>query len=388
MTIVGMAVGCKGFEETESLSDEMSVAMRRELRIGRRVPDTTMRDAVVMVDPDDLRRCIHAQVRAAHRRKALEPVALPFGVVAVDGKVTAIDAWDDDYAQRQSHRSGRGAHGLIRTQTCALVSAQTKVCIDAVPIPSATNEMGNFEPTVRGLADAYGSINLFEMVSSDSGACSEANGRLVVGELGLHYLFGLKGNQPTLNDEARRLLGWLRPEQAVAETIDVVGRYTVTRRLYLTAEMAAYMDWDTLQTTLRVESEKADIETDEVVAHEDRYYISSYPTDGLRADQWLLLVRLHWGVENNCHNTWDTAFKEDDRPWIRSDPRGMVVCVLLRRLAYNMLARFRSVTQRCEERRLTPWKDLLRWVYNTVISATAQHTAGLRTRKAVAALMV
>ena len=248
--------------------------------------------------------------------------------------------------------------------------------------------MGNFKPTVRGLADAYGSINLFEMVSSDSGACSEANGRLVVGELGLHYLFGLKGNQPTLNDEARRLLGWLRPEQAVAETIDVVGRYTVTRRLYLTAEMAAYLDWDTLQTTLRVESEKADIETDEVVAHEDRYYISSYPTDGLRADQWLLLVRLHWGVENNCHNTWDTAFKEDDRPWIRSDPRGMVVCVLLRRLAYNMLALFRSVTQRCEERRLTPWKDLLRWVYNTVISATAQHTAGLRTRKAVAALMV
>jgi len=47
--------------------------------------------------------------------------------------------------------------------------------------------MGNFKPTVRGLADAYGSINLFEMVSSDSGACSEANGRLVVGELGLHY---------------------------------------------------------------------------------------------------------------------------------------------------------------------------------------------------------
>lgn len=388
MAMVGMLVGCKSFKETEALSNEMSVPMRRELRIGRRVPDTTMRDVVVMVEPAALRQRIHAQVRAAHRRKALEPVALPFGVAAVDGKVTAIDAWDDYYAQRQSHSSGRGAHGLIRTQTCALVSARAKVCIDAVPIPSATNEMGNFEPTVRGLVDAYGSIHLFKMVTSDSGACSEANGRLVVGELGLHYLFGLKGNQPTLSEEARRLLGWLLPEQAVAETIDVVGRYTVTRRLYRTAEMAGYMNWDTLQTTLRVESEKADIETGEVVAHEDRYYISSYPTDDLSADQWLLLVRLHWGVENNCHNTWDTAFQEDDKPWIRSDPQGMLVCLLLRRLAYNMLALFRSVTQRCEERRFTPWKDLLRWVYNTMISATAQHTAGLRTRKAVAAMMV
>ena len=91
-------------------------------------------------------------------------------------------------------------------------------------------------------------------------------------------------------------------------------------------------------------------------------------------------MRLHWGVENNCHHTLDTAFEEDDRPWIESDPRGMLVVALLRRLAYNLLTLFRSVTQRSEDRRATPWLDLLRWFYNAIISATDADLSELRPR--------
>ena len=48
----------------------------------------------------------------------------------------------------------------------------------------------------------------------------------------------------------------------------------------------------------------------------------------------------------------------------------MVVVMLLRRIAYNMLALFRTVTQRSEERRQTPWRDIVRWLYQAVIAAT------------------
>jgi hypothetical protein len=89
---------------------------------------------------------------------------------------------------------------------------------------------------------------------------------------------------------------------------------------------------------------------------------------------------LHWGVENNCHHTLDTAFEEDDRPWIESSPRGMLVVAILRRLAYTLLALFRSITQRSDERRGTPWLDLLRWFYNAIISATDDDLAALRPR--------
>jgi len=80
------------------------------------------------------------------------------------------------------------------------------------------------------------------------------------------------------------------------------------------------------------------------------------------------------------HHTLDTAFEEDDRPWIESSPRGMLAVAILRRLAYNLLTLFRSVTQRSDARRATPWLDLLRWFYNAVISASDHDVFALRAR--------
>lgn len=42
------------------------------------------------------------------RRKALEPDRLPFGVLVMDGKGTALGGCDDFYAQRQSQDDGMG----------------------------------------------------------------------------------------------------------------------------------------------------------------------------------------------------------------------------------------------------------------------------------------
>jgi len=149
----------------------MSFGMSRMLGLNRRLPDTTMRDTLVRVDPEQLRRCIHRQVKAAQRRKALRPEGLPFGVVAIDGKSTAIE-------------------------------------------------------------------------------------------------------------------------------------------------------------------------------------------------------------------TWDMAFEEDDRPWIRNAPRGTLVVMLLRRMAFNMPALFRSVTQRSEEKRRTPLKDIMRWMHHAVVGIEVQELGSLRPRNA------
>ena len=92
------------------------------------------------------------------------------------------------------------------------------------------------------------------------------------------------------------------------------------------------------------------------------------------------LVRLHWDVENNCPHTLDDTFEEDARPWIKSNPRGMVVVAMVRRIAYTLLTLFRSVTQRSDERHATPWRDLVRWFYNAIISATDADLSALRPR--------
>ena len=377
--LVALIAGCKSLAQAEALTAEMSVPLRKRLGIARRVADTTMRDVLCALDPEELRGPLHLVVRAAHRRKALEPDVLPFGVVAMDGKGSALPSCDDHYAQRQSQGDGAHLVGVVRTMTCTLISSRAKPCIDAIPIPAATNEMGQFEMSLRSLVDAYRSIDLFRMVTYDAGACSEYNGSVVRG-YSLHYLFGLKGTQPTLLAEAQRLLASLLPQSAAASTEDVIGGpRTVVRHVYLTEQMAGFDDWKHLNTVLRVESETFDAHGRRT-AHENRYYIASMPACRLTAAQWLLLVRLHWGVENNCHHTLDTAFEEDDRPWIESNPSGMLVVALLRRLAYNLLTLFRSVTQRSDQRRATPWLDLLRWFYNAFISATDADLTRLRPR--------
>jgi hypothetical protein len=63
----------------------------------------------------------------------------------------------------------------------------------------------------------------------------------------------------------------------------------------------------------------------------------------------------------------------------------MVAVLLLRRLAYNLLALYRSVTQRSQERRQTPWKTVMRWVYNMLIAAQPSDLEGLRVRKVATA---
>lgn len=155
------------------------------------------------------------------------------------------------------------------------------------------------------------------------------------------------------------------------------------------APEARHPSTDTGYDDAQHDCKKVDIETGEVVEQDEddvnRYFISSLEGEGLTPSQWLKLVRMHWGVENNCHNTWDTALEEDDRRWIIADPKGAMNVMLLRRIAYNMLTLFRSVTQRSEEKRMTPWKDILRWVYNTMIAASEADLLDLCKRTATIA---
>jgi len=59
--------------------------------------------------------------------------------------------------------------------------------------------------------------------------------------------------------------------------------------------------------------------------------------------------------------------------------------MLLRRLAHNLLALFRSVPPRSDETRQMPWKDLIRKVCHTLIAATDADIEALRPRMVLTA---
>ena len=96
-------------------------------------------------------------------------------------------------------------------------------------------------------------------------------------------------------------------------------------------------------------------------------------------------MRLPRPTRQQNHHTLDTAFAEDDRPWIEADANGMLAVLLLRRIAYTMLALFRSVSLRSDENRAIRWKLLLAWVRDALVAAQPEHLLNLRAREVCAA---
>jgi regulator of replication initiation timing len=141
-TLGAMVAGAKSLAKVEDLSARMSQPTRRLLGIRKRLPDTTLRNALCTIEPDKLRSPLHALVRKAQRRKALEPDELPFGIVSLDGKGFSIPSSDDWYAQRQTPGEDASLTGIVRTVTATLTSSAAKPIIDVTPIPAHTNEMG------------------------------------------------------------------------------------------------------------------------------------------------------------------------------------------------------------------------------------------------------
>ncbi len=127
---------------------------------------------------------------------------------------------------------------------------------------------------------------------------------------------------------------------------------------------------------LRVETEIRD-KNGKLISHDNHYLISSLPECRLTKEHWLLVVRRRWGVETS-HQILDTAFAEDDHPWIEAHPRAALVVAILRRISYTLLSLFRSVTQRSQERRTVPWKRLMRDVLFALVTTTRQQLDGLR----------
>jgi hypothetical protein len=385
-TLVGLMAGCRSLWEAEQLTGSLSVAARRQLGLKRRLADTTARDALCKVSLEELRAALHRLIKAAWRRKALQST-LPVSVVALDGKVTALQCLHQPFVQTRITDFGE-PYGLVRTVTAALVSASGRPCIDVVPIPASTNEMGHFQTAFASVLETYG--GLFDVVTYDAGALSEANATAVV-EANKEYVFRLRGDQRTMYRLAEEHLAFA---PAAERTIDVLdGRTAVTRTLTLLAVDPSWSYgngkgpdetvWTHARTFLRIDSEK--VQDGVVIESETRMSVSSMSPDRLTPKQWMELVRAHWGVENNNHHTLDTAFAEDDRPWIEADANGMLAVLVLRRIAYTILALYRSVTLRSDAARATRWRDLMRSIYDALIAATVEQTTNLRRRELCAA---
>lgn len=382
-SLIGMMAGCQSVADVEALTSNMSRDLRLKLGISRRLPDTTLREILLRLEPDEVRGALHCLIHSAWRRKALALEGFPFHVLALDGKVTSVPNWDNEYSQRKTYDDGRKAHGLVRMVNACLISTPAKPVIDTLPIPAATNEMGVFPDVFKSLLHNYG--RLFQVVTYDAGVPSKENCELVVGA-GKDFNFRIKNENWHLCQEAERLLGLRAPGTAAAMTEDIDAKKTkesTVRRVFLCAAPERSFIWSTVKTLVRVNVQH--VEDGTITHEENKYYISSLSQGALTGEQWLRITRGHWAVENNVHWVLDAIFREDKRPWIETDPKGTVVVNVLRRIALSMLSLFRRALMRRDEDRAVEWRVLLDWIRRTTTTVTREILEDLRPRTEISA---
>lgn len=123
-----------------------------------------------------------------------------------------------------------------------------------------------------------------------------------------------------------------------------VGRWTHLRQTWLVRQETRFSDG-----TLEIEN---------------RFFLTSLLWNYLTPWQILLVVRNHWGVENDAFNSLDLQWHEDSAPWCT---RGNAVWALgvLRLMAYNtaQILRKRRLRKKKDDGRLAmpmSWRSLFK----------------------------
>lgn len=379
LLVASLMAGRKSLAEVEEFSGELTPETRRRLKLKGKVPDTTLRDLVVRLQPEEVGGLLRRVAQAAHRRKALVS-DFPLNVATLDGKATALEELNSPWAQTHRKKKGLAAYGLVRTITCTLVTASTRPILEVVPMGSGGNEMGFFRTAYAQLLKHHRAA--FDVVTYDAGANCASNAKAVV-DSGKDFVFALKDANRFLMRRAVEVLGNKPPSTAVAFTEDTLSKrdnVRVFRYLHVAEVPTGYKAMKSVRTVLRIHTQEVD-GSGKVLAEENHFYISSLLHNRLTALQWLELVRRHWGVEVS-HNILDTSFQEDDRPYLTHSAQGMLVMLLLRRLAYNLLALWKGRTLTSDENRIASWKQVFAWVQRALEQADEACWANLRDRKA------
>lgn len=367
--VLSLALLARSLRRAEQLTDDLAgTRLLRRLGIRRRVPDSTLGEALATVAPVELLKQLHRQIRAEHRRKALAPERLPLGVLAVDGKVQALnEAANPYFCQRQSgeHEPERYVYRVLNA---TLISSRAAVCVHQMPIAAWTNEMGSFRAFFEQLLNAYSRSSLFEVVTSDAGVIGREHAAWL-DQQGFGYVVAIKGNNPELEREARGVLNALAEREPAAATDEGwqsdSSRGWVKRELWTSTELAAWPGWEHLRQLWLVRVWRKRTKHGKAELLEQRIYATNLPTHHrIRGKEALKLVRSHWRIENELHGTLDIEMREDDPWWVRRG-YGLINTGLLRAMAYNLLAIARANHLRRIE--LPAWKQIRDWLRDAIL---------------------
>lgn len=329
------ACGKSGLREAEEMAQDMGPRVRKKLKVPAQVSDSTLWRLLATQAIAGLRETLRAWVQAFLKR-VRPPHVLPLGVVSFDGKslysgAQPVPGLEPVASDEQGTPTWR--LGALRAALTSVVAAP---CLDLEFVSAKQGESPAFRQLLPRVVEHFGEH--FQVVTGDAGLCAAENAALVR-SLGKHYLFGLKGNQPTLHNKAVLAIA-NRQGACRARTEDRARGETVIRELWTHALEPDHKDFPEAHLVLGVR--QTHLRPGQLPTVEWRYFVTSMSTVNLSYMHLLRLVRLHWAIENHHHWTLDRVLQEDERQPCLDNAQALQVTAWLRTLAYDLLSAWRA----------------------------------------------
>ena len=239
--------------------------------------------------------------------------------VAANAKLIAIDG-------KASRHTFDNSTDTKMLHTVSAYATDVKLVFGQEKVDEKSNEITAI-PKLLDLIDVKNAI-----VTIDAMGCQYLIADMILKKNG-DYIFSLKGNQGSLNDDVRIFMDDQKIQmQSFTDTDKGHGRIevrtcTVSDDVAWLKEIHKY--WQSIQSLIKIESTRT---IGEKKTTETRYYISSAKKS---ASELLHIIRSHWGIENQLHWTLDMTFNEDASR-IRKGHSPLIM-TMMRHVAFNLL---------------------------------------------------
>lgn len=337
LLVAAFACGMKVLRRVEDLSTDLGARVRKRMGLPVSVSDSTLWRLLARQSTAGLRQTVAAQVHRLLELPSTQRVALPVRAMTFDGKSLWTSLQQEVPGLEAVPCNQTGAPlwrlGALRAVLTGLVAAP---CVDLEFIGAKEGESPAFRQLLPRVVRQWGAH--FEVVTGDAGLAATENAALVR-QLGKHYLFGLKGNQPTLHEHAVEAIADKRCA-ARARTEDRAHGESVVRELWTHALKPGEVEFPGARLLLCVR--QTHLKDDGTSGVEWRYFVTSLSTVDLGFHHLLRLVRLHWAIENQHHWTLDMVLEEDDHQPCLHSRTSLEVTAWLRTLAYNLVSAWRA----------------------------------------------
>jgi len=313
--------GARSFTAIAEWARDLTPAARARVGIGRCAPsESAIRRTLQRVDPDMLDRAVSRWLAAA----ATEP-GPRWPAIAVDGK-SARGARAGD---------GRAVHLL------AALDHTDGVVLGQRVVDGKTNEIKAFAPLLDGI-DITGAVITADAMHTQREHAEYLHLR------GAHYVFIVKGNQPSLHRQLKNL-PWR--EIPAVDLTRGKGHARVESRTVKITSVSVGIGFPHASLAVQITRRRRAL-TGHRWHTETVYAITDLDHVQIRPDELADIIRGHWGIENRLHWVRDVVFGEDlsqirtgHGPAVMATLRNLAISIHRRHGATNIAAATRRVAR-------------------------------------------